>query len=171
MKEGDNGRARAFLEESLAYYERIADQRPISWNLAYLGLNAIESGDFTAARSHLERALSIGRALDSTILVAIPLMYFAALAAAQSHPVRSLRLAEASESLAESTGAVPIRLTRSIVEGWLDKSRLELGPERLTACRSEGRAMTRESAIKYALTADSQPDGDRARSRSADADC
>jgi predicted ATPase/DNA-binding CsgD family transcriptional regulator len=151
MKEGDNARARAFLEESLAYYERIADQRPISWNLAYLGLNAIEGGDFTAARSHLERALSIGRALDSTILVAIPLMYFAALAAAQSHTIRALRLAEASESLAESTGAVPIRLTRSIVEGWLDKSRLELGPERSAACRSEGHAMTRESAIKYAL--------------------
>ena len=151
MKEGDSGRARAFLEESLAYYERIAARRAIGWNLGYLGLNAVESGDFTAAQSYLERALSIGRALDSTILVAIPLMYFAALAAAQSHPIRSLRLAEASESLAESTGAVPIRLTRSIVEGWLDKSRLELGPERVTACRSEGRAMTRESAIKYAL--------------------
>ena len=76
-------------------------------------------------------------------------MYFALLAPETN--IRSLRLAEASESLAESTGAVPIRLTRSIVEGWLDKSRLELGPERLTACRSEGRAMPRESAIKYAL--------------------
>ena len=86
MKEGDNARARAFLEESLAYYERIADQRPISWNLAYLGLNAIESGDFTVARSHLERAVSIGRALDSTILVAIPLMYFAALPPPSSSP-------------------------------------------------------------------------------------
>jgi predicted ATPase len=151
MKEGDYLRASTFLKEGLAFYERIGDQRTTNWNLGYLGLNAIESGDFAAARSHLERALNIGRALDSAIVVAIPLMYLAALAAAQSDPTRALRLASASESLAESAGAVPVRLTRPLIERWLDQSRLELGPDLSAACGQEGRAMTRERAIEYAL--------------------
>jgi hypothetical protein len=79
------------------------------------------------------------------------LAYFGALAAAQSHSVRALRLAGASESLAASAGAVTLRLTRAMVERWLDKSRRDLGPKRSAACWAEGHAMTRERAIEYAL--------------------
>ena len=67
-------------------------------------------------------------------------MYFAALAAAQGHPSRALRLSGASEALAVSE-----------VERWLRVSRLELGPKRSAAYCAEGRAMPRERAIEYAL--------------------
>jgi hypothetical protein len=104
----------------------------------YLGLNAIESGNLNPARSYLERALAIARDLDLAIPSATVLMYFATLAAAQLHPVRALQLAGASESLAASAGAVPLRLTRTTVERWLDKSCLQLGPGRSAACLAEG---------------------------------
>jgi predicted ATPase/DNA-binding CsgD family transcriptional regulator len=151
MKEGDHDAARTYLEESISHFERIGDQRPINFAQGYLGLNAIESGDFAAARVHLEKALDIALALDLTIGVATPIMYFAALAAAQSHPTRALHLAGASEALAASAGAAPTRLTRPVVERWLERSRGALGPNRSAACWAEGRAMGREGAIEYAL--------------------
>jgi non-specific serine/threonine protein kinase len=151
MKEGAHEKARTYLRESLTYYERIGDHRFINVTLGYLGLNAIDSGNFAAAHSHLEDGLAIARVLDFTIGLATPLMYFAALAAAQGDPRRALRLSGASEALAASAGAVATRLTRHVVERWLDKSRLELGPEMSAACEAEGRAMSRERAIDYAL--------------------
>lgn len=151
MKEGDHERALGYLQESLAYHERMGDLRLMNIARGYLGLNAIDRGDFVAARFHLEEGLAIARVLDFTIGLATPLMYFAALAAAQGHPSRALRLSGASDALAASVGGVATRLTRPLVERWLDKSRLELGPRRSAAYWSEGRAMPRERAIEYAL--------------------
>ncbi|HET6310461.1 MAG TPA: tetratricopeptide repeat protein [Candidatus Nitrosotalea sp.] len=151
MKKGNHAAARTFLEQSLSHYEEFGELRTMTWNLGYLGLNAIESGDFAAARSYLERALAIARDLDLSIPAASMLIYLGALASAQSHPVRALRLAGASASLAASAGAVTLRLTRAMVERWLDTSRRELGQRRSAACWAEGHAMTREHAIEYAL--------------------
>jgi tetratricopeptide (TPR) repeat protein len=151
IREADHARARAYLEESLSWNERFGDQLQKNWALMYLGLNAVDSGDLPVARSYLEEALTIGRDFDWIIGIATPLMYFAALAAAKPDSIRALRLAGASEALAESAGAAPIRLTRPIVERWLDRSRREVGPERSAAFQAEGRAMSRERAIEYAL--------------------
>jgi hypothetical protein len=151
MKEGDHERARTYLQESLTYYERTGDQRFINVALGYLGVNAIGRGDFVAARSYLAEGLAIARDLDFTIGIATPLMYFAALAAAQGHPSRALRLSGASEALAESAGAAPIRLTKPVVERWLEQSRRDLGPKRSAACRAQGRALSQERATEYAL--------------------
>jgi predicted ATPase/DNA-binding CsgD family transcriptional regulator len=151
MKAGDADSARRYLDESIANFERIGDERSINFAHGYLGLNSIESGDFAAARLHLEKALEIALALDVTILIATPLMYFAALAAAQSFPTKALHLAGASEALAASAGAVPTRLTRPLVKQWLDQSRRALGPKRSSVSWAEGRAMGLERAIEYAL--------------------
>jgi predicted ATPase/DNA-binding CsgD family transcriptional regulator len=151
MKAGDADSARRYLDESISQFERIGDQRSINFAHGYLGLNAIESGDYAAARLHLEQALEIALALDLSIAVATDFMYFAALAAAQSFPTKAIHLAGASEALAASAGAVPTRLTRPLVKRWLDQSRRALGPKRSAACWAEGRAMSRERAIEYAL--------------------
>jgi hypothetical protein len=53
--------------------------------------------------------------------------------------------------LATSAGAVPTRLTRAIVERWLNRSREELGPSQSKASWEEGGAMPLEQTIKLAL--------------------
>lgn len=151
MKEGHYGKARTYLEVSLAGHEQLGDQARMNWTLGYLGLNATESGDFDSARRYLERALIIARDRDFTIPGATNLLYCGALAAAQSDPIRALRLVGASAVLAESAGAASARLTRPIVERWLDRSRSEVGPERSAEFIAEGRAMSRERAFEYAL--------------------
>lgn len=151
MREGDHALACSYLDESVSWNEVLGDQLQKCWATAYLGLNAVDSGDLVVARSHLKQSVAIGQAIDSPIALATSLMYFAVLAAAQQDPIRALRLAGASEALAEFAGAAPIRLTRPMVEPWLDRSRRTAGPERSAALREEGRAMSRQRAVEYAL--------------------
>ena len=151
IKAGEHQQARDHGEQGLLIFEEVGDRVRVNWALGYLGLNAVESGDFAAAGHHLERALTIARELDLTVPIATSLMYFATLAAAQSKPATALQLASAAEAIAASAGAVPMRLTRRIVERWLEKSRVELGAERSAACLAEGCAMSIEEAIELAL--------------------
>ena len=152
IMEHDHTRARVYLEESLSWIERSGNQRQRHHSLQYLGMNALESGDYAAARSLLNEALSIADALDFRIGVVGTLMFLAVLAAAQSNPVRALRLAGASESLSEPLAHDPLRVSKPLVERWLEPIRQELGPERSTIWLAEGRAMPEEHAIEYALT-------------------
>jgi predicted ATPase/DNA-binding CsgD family transcriptional regulator len=152
MKQGNHAAARKHQLDSVSYFKRDGDQQRTTWGLGYLGLNEIESGNFEAARFHLEEGLTLARTLNFTIGASSLLMFFGTLAAAQSHAIRALHLAGASEALAESAGAAPIRLTKPIVERWLDRSRRKVGPGRSAVLREEGRAMSRQRAIEYALT-------------------
>jgi hypothetical protein len=151
IKEGDHARARAYLEESLSLSQHLGNEVPTITALGYLGLNAIESGDFAAARTNLEDALTIACASDFAFGIATTLMYFAALAAAQSDQTRALHLSGASELLAESTGGAPAQLSKPLVDRWLNLCREELGPELSAAAWAEGRAMSRDRAIEDAL--------------------
>jgi predicted ATPase/DNA-binding CsgD family transcriptional regulator len=151
LKEGRHDEAQTYLENSLAGHELSDDLVAASWTLGYLSLNAVETGQLDGARIYLDRALIIARDHNLTIPTSSTLLFYGVLAAAQSQPIRALRLEGASESLEVSVGAVRTRLTTSIVERWLDKSRGALGVKRSTSCVAEGRAMTLERATDYAL--------------------
>jgi predicted ATPase/DNA-binding CsgD family transcriptional regulator len=151
VMEHDHTRARVYLEESLSWIERSGNQRQRHHSLQFLGMNALESGDYAAARSHLDEALTIASALDFRIGVASSFTFLAVLAAAESNPIRAMRLAGASETLSEPLALDPIRLSKPLVERWLEPIRQELGPERSTVWLAEGRAMPEEDAIEYAL--------------------
>jgi predicted ATPase/DNA-binding CsgD family transcriptional regulator len=144
--------AQSLLQQSLDLNEKYGDQLMKNWALMYLGLNSVDSGNPSQAHSYLQQAIRIGIEFGWKVGVATPLMYFAALAAADGDSTRAMRLAGASQALAESAGAAPIRLTRPIVDRWLDLARNELGTEQSAAAMAEGRAMSWQAAIDYALT-------------------
>jgi non-specific serine/threonine protein kinase len=150
--ERDHVRARSYLEEALSRLQQLGDVREKLYTLQWLGMSAIEVGDFDKARSLLEDALTISRELDFPMGISATIRYFAALAAASSQPARALYLGGASESLAESMAVAPIRMMRPLVHRWLEQSREELGDDRAATCWAEGRAMTRDRAIEYALS-------------------
>jgi predicted ATPase/DNA-binding CsgD family transcriptional regulator len=151
IRSRDHAEAQSLLQKSLDLNEKYGDQLMKNWALMYLGLNSVDSGNSSQARSYLQQAMRVGVEFDWKVGVATPLMYFATLAAAEGDAVRAMRLAGASHALAESAGAAPIRLTRPIVDRWLDLARHELGAEQSAAGLAEGGAMSLQSAIDYAL--------------------
>jgi predicted ATPase/DNA-binding CsgD family transcriptional regulator len=152
LHRGDHDNARMNLAESLALSEPLGDLRLKSYPLTWLGMNATATGDFETARSFLEEGLRIGKTLDFPLGVARALMNLAELAAAQSHSIRALRLAGAAEVLYEPVSSGRFSLERPGLERRLERSRHELGRERSAVCWAEGRAMSQERAIEYALS-------------------
>jgi len=71
-------------------------------------LDAIDRGDFAAARCHLEEDLAIARVSRLHHRLATPLMYFAALAAAQGRPGRAMRHSGASRGWQRLRAALPL---------------------------------------------------------------
>ena len=151
LREQDAERAWVRLKESLAWNDQIGEPRWRSYTLLPLALCAIDLGDFVAARAYLEDYAVIAMQLNFMYGMVTVLAGFAALAAAKSDLARAMRLIGASELLSESAGIGPFRFNKAPVERWLDKSRQLLSPEQTTAYIAEGRAMSKEEAIEYAL--------------------
>ena len=84
---GDYSLARAFLQNSLASFERLADQRGVALALAHLGDVAIAQRDFATARTYLDRSLRLNVELHELAGTAFALARFAELAAAQQQSV------------------------------------------------------------------------------------
>jgi predicted ATPase/DNA-binding CsgD family transcriptional regulator len=151
LRERDPKAARVNLEESLAWNDKIGEPRWRSYTLLPLALSAMDLGDFAAARLYLKEEAGIALKLDFMYGVISVLVGFAALASAESDPTRALRLMGASELLLESIGISLFQFNRAPVERWIAKSRQELRPEQATAYLAEGRAMSKDEAIEYAL--------------------
>ena len=93
------GRARAPLGESLALAPRVGHVSATGTYLVQLGVVAVHEGDDDRAASLLEEALTLARQSEEELLIAQCLWGLAVVAAAQSRPVRAVRLWGAAESL------------------------------------------------------------------------
>jgi predicted ATPase/class 3 adenylate cyclase/uncharacterized protein HemY len=149
--QGEYGAARAHLEESLAIHRERGDKGGIATALGSLGRMAHDQGDYGAARALLEEGLAIFRALGHKLGIAQNLEGLAALAVAQAHSERAARLFGAAEGLREATGAPLPPADRAEHDRPVAAVRTALGEEAFASAWAEGRAMSLEAVIQYAL--------------------
>jgi predicted ATPase/DNA-binding CsgD family transcriptional regulator/Tfp pilus assembly protein PilF len=156
---GTLARTRGDAEEAVRYYAdamgifRELDARlEIARCQAGIGWIALASGDFDQAADSLAEALRLNQIGGQRLGIARGLEAFAALAAARQQPERSVRLAGAAcqlrESLGHGTGIGPR------VEQVLEFARGRLGASAAAALFAEGREMTAEDAVGFALGPD-----------------
>ena len=117
-------------------------------NLAIL---AIEQGDLPQARLLLRQASQIYLDLQRIGTIPTILDGFARLAAAEGRARRAVRLAGAATSQREQLNVVQTPRGEVELERSLRQARAALSAEAHHAVRVEGRAMTREQALAYAL--------------------
>ena len=154
---GTLARARGDADAAVRYYRdameifRELDAWPeIARCQAGLGWIAVASGDFGQAQQSLAENLRLNRICGQRLGIARGLEACAALAAASGQPERAARLAGAAcqlrESLGHGTGIGPR------VEQVLEFARGQIGTS-AAALFAEGREMTAEDAIAFALAA------------------
>jgi hypothetical protein len=112
---------------------------------------AVHLGDAEEGRQNLQRVLADARDLGQTEGVAIALIALAALAAAGDASERAARLAAASERLAEEAGFQVAGFERETRERTAASAREALGDHEFGRAWGEGRALTLEQAVEYAL--------------------
>jgi predicted ATPase/class 3 adenylate cyclase/Tfp pilus assembly protein PilF len=149
--QGDDAAARALYEESLKIKHELGDKRGIAYTLIHLGGVASRQGDVAAARTLHVESLAIRRELWDRPGIAECLEGFADLAGVQGQPRRVARLFGAAEGLREAVGAPLPPSVRADYDGKVAAVRASLGEAELARAWAEGRAMTLEQAIEYAL--------------------
>jgi predicted ATPase len=148
---GDYASARAYHEESLTIFRNIGDQSGIAIALSNLGNVAHIQDDYASASACYEESLTIRREIGHRSGIAESLEEFASLSAQESRTKQAAALWGAAAALREQIGAPLPPSDRETYERDVAQARQVMGEEAFTAAWEEGRAMTIEKAVEYAL--------------------
>jgi predicted ATPase/class 3 adenylate cyclase/DNA-binding SARP family transcriptional activator len=151
--ERNYGAAQALWEESLADFREVGHKQGITGSLNSLAQLAREQGDHGNARAFCEESLAICREIGDRAGIVTDLEGLAAVAVAQAQPERAARLVGAAEGVREAIGTPLPRSDRVEHNRSVAAVRAALGEETFAATQAEGRVMTLEQAIAYALDA------------------
>lgn len=141
--------ARALYEESLTLRRELGDKHGIAASLDHMGLAAWHQGDYRQATALLEESLTVRKALGDKAGIAGSLEGLARVA---QDPERAARLCGAATTLRDAIDAPRPPAERSDYERRLNGLRTQLGEVAFAAAWNQGRAMTVEEAIQYAIT-------------------
>ncbi|MGH3144983.1 MAG: LuxR C-terminal-related transcriptional regulator, partial [Rubrobacter sp.] len=152
--EGDLDSAASQLEESLALCRELGDMRVASMSLFTLGMIELEREDLDRGASLLYEGTRITRELKDRLGGAYYALALGKVNALRGNPVRAARLWGAAEALREQMGMSLSRfeLAESSHERDLSSVRSTLSEASFDAAWTEGRAMSLEQAIEYALS-------------------
>ncbi len=154
--------ARPYFEESLAIGRELGQPWCIAHTLSNLALLAQEARDDDTARLLLAESVAIERESGERLGLAANLEVYGRLAVAQDHPVRAVRVYGSASILRESVGLDACEV------GWPDPApdvarlRSALDAEAFAEAWEEGRTLTLDESLDYALGED---DLDRAQRR------
>ena len=151
LARGDYGAARDLLEESLTIMRQLGDQGGIASSLNNLAGVASCQGDFAGARALYAESLTIKRWLGNQQGIAISLEGMAEVAQGQNQLVQAAQLWGAALSLRDSIRCPSPPLEQEKIAMPIALVHQALGEEAFAAAWDEGRAMTMEQAIEYAL--------------------
>ena len=148
---GDYEAARPLLEESLAIHRRGGDQAGQRVALVNLAVISTRTGDSVLARTQFVESLRLVRELGSRHMGAQSFEAIVELALALGEVAHVTRLCGAAEAIRQATGWTMTRDEQRVHDSVVAAARSKLGDERFAALESEGRAMSFDAAVAYAL--------------------
>jgi predicted ATPase/DNA-binding SARP family transcriptional activator len=150
--QGDLNAARSFSEESLAIWREWGDKWGIVGALNHLAGVVRTQGDHDEARALHQEALALARSLRSSGTIAECLEGLAAVAQAEGRSEQAAHLFGAARALWEAYGGAFVWQFRSADDdARVAAARAALGEEAFAAAWAEGRSMTIEQTLEYAL--------------------
>jgi predicted ATPase/DNA-binding SARP family transcriptional activator/DNA-binding CsgD family transcriptional regulator len=156
LNEGDYERSDARASEALAIYRELGDTRGIVMCHIGMGLTELAKGNHERAALLFEETLRQLRSVGEKLAIAYALLGLAGADAARGEPGRAARLWGAAEALREEIGVALSHwdLYGYDYEGRVSAARSMLGDEGAwEEAWAEGRAMTPDQAVEYALGA------------------
>jgi DNA-binding CsgD family transcriptional regulator len=159
VSQGEYERATALHEEALAKFREIRDVQGMGHCLNNLALGAVVEGDYDKASTLIRENLRIARESDYKLGIQYSLLGLGLVAASREQPARAARLWGAVEAMEEAFGITitPMARSHTDYEGHLGASRSRLGETAWGVAWSEGRVMTLEQAVDYALEQQEAP--------------
>jgi predicted ATPase/DNA-binding CsgD family transcriptional regulator len=158
--QGDHERARRLAERALAISREIGERQATTSALYTLAILAQTEGEDERARNLLEEGLRLSAELGNEANVAHCLEGLASMYGAEGKIVRAARLWGAEEAVLEKLeDAVYTYLPdRALHRSQVAAARSQLDEAVWTAAWTEGRVMSLEQAVEYALEQEPAPD-------------
>ncbi|HET9000843.1 MAG TPA: adenylate/guanylate cyclase domain-containing protein [bacterium] len=149
--QGNLGLAGDLHKEALSLSEDTADPAIISYTLRWIGFVALQQGDYQYAVEVFMESLRLSREAGYRVTILMCLLGLADVFSALKQDDRAARLFAAAEALRAAIGHLLAPQDQAEYEGLLASARSRLGAAPFAAAWAEGRAMTLEQAIDYAL--------------------
>ena len=148
---GNYAEAQTRYNESLALLRTVDDPLDTATVLGNLGFVAQHQGEYARAAAFFVESLSLSRSMGYKLFIVTELAGFAGTVLSMGELLRAAKLFGASEAQLNSMGAVLYSADRADYERNLAVARTHLHDETFAAAWAEGRAMSLEQAIEYAL--------------------
>jgi non-specific serine/threonine protein kinase len=150
---GDLEQAVALNEEGLALFREVSDVLGVVACLTNIGLVKLAQDDYERSATLLREGLRLAWGLDHKLYIQYSIIGLAGVAASRVWPVRAARLWGSAEGMSETYGTHLACAVRTLIdyEGRLAAARLRLDDAAWSAAWEEGRGMSSEQAIEYAL--------------------
>ncbi len=154
--EGDLEQAISLHEEGLALHRGARNFQGVSICLINVGFAEMARGNHDRATALLRENLQLARGTNDKSAIQYSLVGLAGVAIGLGDPDRAARLWGAAEAVREAFGIhlTPLARARMNYEGLLVSTRARLGGAAFEGAWAEGKAMTHERAIEYALSKD-----------------
>ncbi|MBI1741930.1 tetratricopeptide repeat protein [Candidatus Acetothermia bacterium] len=149
LVQGDYSTARSLCEQSLSMMRGIKDRRGIAYALKDLGNVVKAQGDDERATALYEESLVLQKQLGNKRGIAESLEGLAKL---HKQSERAIHLCSAAEALREAISAPLPPVDRDDHDRFLATMRTKLGEKTFALAWAEGRTMTLDQAIEYALS-------------------
>ena len=148
---GDVERAIALHTEVYAMSRESGDPWGLSIDLCYLGDDALQQNDYGRASGYFADALKLNRQGDYPWAIAEGLDGMAGVVCGENQHKRAGRLLGAASALREVLGDHRLPIAQGRFEQWIASTRKALGEAAFDEAWAEGRAMTMQQAVEYAL--------------------
>ena len=149
--EHDDEQAQRLYAESIDHFRAIGDINSAGYPIRRLGVIALNRGDYRQASELFKESLALNKRVDYLKGIAACLQALAELALRQGQLVRAARLLGATEALLNAAAGKPFPTDRVEYDYTVTALRARLEEASLDAAWAEGRAMTVQQAIDYAL--------------------
>jgi tetratricopeptide (TPR) repeat protein len=157
-KEGDYQRARALFEEALTITRQVGNKEHIPALQYRLASLSLRRGDLERAAALFRESLLLRRERGDKAGLAASLSGLAAVSCAQGDYQQAARLFGATEALCETLALHRALFDQPDNDNSVASTRAAFGDAAFTAAWAEGRAMTLEQAVEYALAPEGQID-------------
>jgi tetratricopeptide (TPR) repeat protein len=151
LRLGDYARATQLMQESLELRRQLGNKWGVGVSLGMLGWVAMRERDWDRAIARLGESLEVRQEIGDKGGCAWCLERLAGVAMMQGQPERAVHLFGSAAALRSSIGSVIDPVDQANYKKNLNSLRAKLGGEEYKAAWDEGRALTLEQAVAYAL--------------------
>ena len=150
-RQGDNSTAQHYYEESIATAYELGEKNLVAYALNGLAHILYLEHHLAEANRNYQESLRIAMEIGEKRCVAYCFEGFAKLALQYANAERAAHLLGAAEALRKAIGAPLIQAEQDELDQDVVAARNQLGQKVFDTVLSEGRAMTMEQTVEYAL--------------------